>query len=207
MKFIKYTVLFAIIGFVVGLFFAISIVGFKCSDVDSRECKSGCSFYFDCLNPLNCLQGCIDGCGGCIEGCFDDFGCVKGCIKGLKGTDGCIEFELGCEHCTKYFDLCREVGEKDIKVAHNEIINNSKAKNYVIYLTIIGTVIGFVFGLVSTIQDKRKKYQELEHNRKKIMEEIQNEFKEALKEADKNRKVQNQVAEDKWKELQDILNK
>ena len=64
-----------------------------------------------------------------------------------------------------------------------------------------------MFGLVSTIQDKRKKYQELEHNRKKIMEEIQNEFKEALKEADKNRKVQKQVAEDKWKELQDILNK
>ena len=198
MKMIKYIFLFTIIGFIVGVVISIGIVGFKCSDVDSRDCKVDCSFFFDCLDPLNCLQGCLDGCSGAMTGCIDDctVGCFVGCIDGVCSSDGCIVFKLGCEHCTEYCNLCIETRKDDIKHAYNDINRNSKAKNYVIYLTIIGAIIGIVFGAVSTVQANKNQAQKIE-NYRQIVEQ----------DADNNRKKLKQISEDKWNELQNWLKK
>ena len=208
MKMIKYIFLFTIIGFIVGVVISIGIVGFKCSDVDSRDCKGGCSFFFDCLNPLNCFYSCLEGVGeGCYEGCERGCntgdncservgGCIGGCIDGWSSCDTCIDFELGCRDCTKYCNLCTETRKDDIKHAYNDINRNSKAKNYVIYLTIIGAIIGIVFGAVSTVQANKNQAQKIE-NYRQIVEQ----------DADNNRKKLKQISEDKWNELQNWLKK
>lgn len=211
MKVIKYIILFTIVGFICGVIISIGIVGFTCSDIDSNHCKSGCSFFWDCLHPVNCLQGCIDGCLGCLDfdRCNDD-GCIAGmiggCVDGVCHTDGCIDFELGCEYCSEYCNLYTDTRKEDIEDIYVNIKDNSKAKNYIIYLTLIGAVIGFVFGTVSTIQDKRKQHQEVESNKKKLKQEAEDNMKKVEQYADRNRKAQKQEAEYKWEELKDRLN-
>lgn len=203
MKMIKYIFWFTIIGFIVGVVISIGIVGFKCSDVDSRDCKIGCSNFFDCLFPLNCPLGCIEGCNGAIIGCMEPsggsgciVGCFEGCIDGVCSSDGCRHFERGCKNCTKYCNLCNETRKDDIKHAYNDINSNSKAKNYVIYLTIIGAIVGIVFGAVSTVQANKNQAQKIE-NYRQIVEQ----------DADNNRKNLKQISEDKWNELQNWLKK
>lgn len=206
MKMIKYIFGFTIIGFIVGVVISIGIVGFKCSDVP-RDCKIGCKFYFDGIRPDNCVNSCFEGCfEGCERGCRgcntgDNCGewvggCIGGCIAGWSSCDTCIDFELGCEHCTKYCNLCNEIRKDDIKHAYNDINRNSKAKNYVIYLTIIGAIIGIVFGAVSTVQANKNQAQKIE-NYRQIVEQ----------DADNNRKKLKQISEDKWNELQNWLKK
>lgn len=217
MKMIKYIFWFTIIGFIVGVVISIGIVGFKCSDVDSWDCKRGCKAYFMGIRPDNCFFSCFEGCfEGCERGCSgcntgDNCGewvggCIGGCIDGWSSCETCIDFEIGCESCTKYCNLCNETRKDDIKHAYNDIKDNSKAKNYIIYLTLIGSVIGFVFGTVSIIQDKRKQHQEVESNKKKLKQEAEDNMKKVEQEAERNRKARKQIAEDKWKELQDRLN-
>lgn len=203
MKMIKYIFWFTIIGFIVGVVISIGIVGFKCSDIDSSDCKYGCKSYFRCLNPLNCPLGCIEGCTGAITGCMEPsggsgciVGCFEGCIDGVCSSDGCIYFEIGCENCTEYCNLCNETRKDDIKHAYNDINSNSKAKNYVIYLTIIGAIVGIVFGAVSTVQANKNQAQKIE-NYRQIVEQ----------DADNNRKTLKQISEDKWNELQNWLKK
>lgn len=203
MKMIKYIFWFTIIGFIVGVVISIGIVGFKCSDIDSSDCKYGCKSYFRCLNPLNCPQGCIDGCSGAMTGCMEPsggndctVGCFVGCIDGVCSSDGCYYCERGCKSCTKYCNLCTETHKDDIKHAYNDINSNSKAKNYVIYLTIIGAIVGIVFGAVSTVQANKNQAQKIE-NYRQIVEQ----------DADNNRKKLKQISEDKWNELQNWLKK
>lgn len=76
MKMIKYIFWFTIIGFIVGVVISIGIVGFKCSDVDSWDCKRGCKAYFMGIRPDNCFFSCFEGCfEGCERGCS---GCNTG---------------------------------------------------------------------------------------------------------------------------------
>lgn len=207
MKMIKYIFWFTIIGFIVGVVISFGIVGFKCSDVDSRDCKFGCKAYFSGLRPDNCFFSCFEGClEGCERGCRgcntgDNCGewvggCIGGCIDGWSSCDTCIDFERGCENCTKYCNLCNETRKDDIKHAYNDINSNSKAKNYVIYLTIIGAIVGIVFGAVSTVQANKNQAQKIE-NYRQIVEQ----------DADNNRKKLKQISEDKWNELQNWLKK
>ena len=106
-----------------------------------------------------CLEGCEEGCGDCLNCRFPSYKkCEIDCETGLHdGCDGCKNSRDGIEN--------------DIEQTYKNVGDNSKAKYYLIYLTILGTWIGAVLGIALTIQQKRKEEIKNEKNRKQQAEE------------------------------------
>lgn len=200
MKFVKYTIIGALIGLALGGLLSLGVVGrhSTCENTCSgcKMCSSGCadcfSWWITPVKPF--LYGCC-GCFGftCDDGRIYDWNCFNvcfGCFDGFE--EGCEECNKGCGNCgdSKCEQGCEECStgcDTDRGYTQNELSNDpdakKKIKNYLIYLTIIGTVIGAVFGIVCDIQDKERKRRE-------------------AKERERERKQQ---AEDDWQEMEEWL--
>lgn len=207
MKVIKCIILSGMIGFLIGLIIAICNVGVRCDG--SME---GCSYFVKygiddgCEVPASCMENCfalIPGitCAtfGCFEGCISCEGCISGCIEGFKdGYDDCggdcSDPFYYCGECVEDCGECPKGCKKDVDYVYRDIKNNSKAKSYIIYFTIIGIVIGFVFGIVVTIQGVQTRNRFMEDTRQKIEQEAEN-----------NRKQLKEISEKKWEDLQSWL--
>ena len=187
MKFVKYTFLGALLGFLIGLISAIGTVGISFTGLGL--CADGCT---------TCLGGCVK---GWTVDCFSGWGDCLSCKVCTGG--GCH-----CEYCMApvlypldtCLDACEEGGTDcdngsttamtEITEVKSNIEDNSKAKNYLIYLTIIGTLIGGIFGTCITKQEKKKIKHEIEENETKCN-----------KDAEEDRKRMHEVMEFKWETI------
>lgn len=250
MKSVKYTIIGAVIGLSLGGLLSIGVVGSHsaCEGVNGcfgciKMCSGGCggclSWWITPVKPF--LYGCC-GCFGitCDDGCIYDWSCTDGCDGGcFNGCDnGLDECNKGCGNCgySKCTQGCTECSngcESDCDHTQEELSNDpdakKKIKNYLMYLTIIGTVIGAVFGIVCDIQDKERKRREAEEAERKRKQKIEEDEKRRLQEAEeRERRLQQeteererkrqqeaeekerkrkQLAEDKWQEMRAWLSK
>lgn len=176
MKIIKYTIIGTIIGLIAGLVLAIGTVGISCNGCKSgvKSCVGTYKFFgcrlcnHDCMS---CFDGCLKGTCGFITGCSDcskcmgscGISCFSGCINGCK--EGC-----SCTSCELYGEDCKEcaVGLKnDVNLTSNMIGDNKKASHFLLYLTLIGTWIGAVFGITQAVQEhKERRWEEEKRQRR-----------------------------------------
>lgn len=215
MKTVKYTIIGTLIGLTLGGLLSIGVVGRHSSCEGAKGCLScvklsaggcgGCvSFWITPIKPFvygtcGCFGiGCDD---GCIDGWDCDDGCIDGCEDGLD--NGCDECNKGCgdcgtSKCDKGCTKCANGCDNDCEHTQEELSNDpdakKKIKNYLIYLTIIGTVVGAVFGIVLDIQETKEKIRKAEDAEKAL--------KQKIEEAERKRK---QMAESKWREMRDWL--
>ena len=208
MKTVKYTIIGTLIGLTLGGLLSIGVVGRHSSCEGAKGCLScvklsaggcgGClSFWATPIKPIlyaTCgFFDCADcaGYGGCVNGCTD--GCIAGCDECAKGCGNC-----GTSKCDKGCTECANGCDNDCEHTQEELSNDpdakKKIKNYLIYLTIIGTIVGAVFGIVLDIQETKEKIRKAEDAEKARKQEIE--------EAERKRK---QMAESKWREMRDWL--
>ena len=194
MKFVKYTIIGAVIGLSLGGLLSFGVVGrhSTCENTCNgcKMCSSGCadcfSWWITPVKPF--LYGCC-GCFGftcddgriydwnCGDVCFDgcEYGCENGCEECNKGCGNCgdSKCEQGCEECS---DSC----ESDCNNTQEELAGDpdakKKIKNYLIYLTLIGTVIVAVFGSVCDIQKKIEKKREVKERKRESKQQAEDKW-------------------------------
>lgn len=224
MKFVKYTIIGALIGLSLGGFLSIGVVGthskcegakgclgcFKLGSDGCVDCLSGCitpvkPFLYGCAGcfGFSCSNACIDSwywdcsdCSNdCMEGCEDGFKeCNKGC--GDCGTSKCGQ---GCEECATGCDNDCDYTQEQLS---SDPYAKKKIKCYLTYLTIIGTAIGAVYGIVCDIQEKREKRRKAEEAERKRKQKIEEDKRKRQQEAEERERRRKQLAEEKWQEMQ-----
>ena len=209
MKIIKYTVLGMLIGLIAGLALAMGTVGFSFKGFE--KCFESCKCMGDCFNCIDaCTFGCIGGACGFIENCadcnkcYDSCGtnCFSGCIDGC--SNGCDK--LSCsfnEACTGLIDGTKSDCSKFFE--NNE--KSKKARNYLIYLTIIGTWIGAVFGITLKLSEIKKLKQEEKARKKQLQEDQKKRLEEEQKrqEEEQKRQEEEQKRQEKEQRIQEII--
>lgn len=191
--FLKYTILFGLIGLAISGLMSLSLIGCHttCKNTSKgyhycfENCEDGCEDCGEgCFGTVfgglyGCLAGCVECKGsGCIGGCFHGlwYGCDD-CDASLDGFHGCVE---GCKDCSSGYKDCAEGIADDCHAATDDFKKDEKdtkrAKNFLIYITSIFAIIGAVFGICIGIQEIRKEREKIEaaQRNKDLLEAVNN---------------------------------